>query len=233
MESLWRRLKYYGIGFGIGLLFVIFFFQNRGCSWLPDNRVKNSILDRVLVLPEADEIQMQKLGLTKKDLTFVLNDGKVLFDESVKVGNPKVYVVEKEFEGKGKIKFLYTLPDESFISEIHIVNSHSKNVKNSKIGTGELIYFPKDDDLVFPDSSANVTCQQSVLGLINPRDILKLIKKSGKIDFSKSHLNASPKPEHYLTFIDKKGREIGANVIWYKTKMNITNFVLPFESICK
>jgi hypothetical protein len=49
MESLWRRLKYYGIGFGIGLVFVIFFFQNRGCSWLPSNRVKNSILDRLVV----------------------------------------------------------------------------------------------------------------------------------------------------------------------------------------
>ncbi len=233
MESLWRRLKYYGIGFGFGLLFVIFFFQNRGCSWLPDNRVKNSILDRVLVLPEEDAVQMKKVGLTKNDLTLVLNDGKVLFDESIKKGNPKVYVVEKEFEGKGKLKFLYTLPDESFISEIHLFKQNSKNIKNTTKGMGELIYFPKDDDLVFPDSSANVTCQQSVLGLINPRDILKLIKKSGKIDFSKSYLKATPKPEHYLVFTDKKGREIGANVIWYKTKMNITHFVLPFESICK
>lgn len=233
MESLWRRLKYYGIGFGFGLLFVIFFFQNRGCSWLPDNRVKNSILDRVLVLPEEDAVEMKKVGLTKNDLTLVLNDGKVLFDESIKKGNPKVYVVEKEFEGKGKLKFLYTLPDESFISEIHLFKQNSKNIKNTTKGMGELIYFPKDDDLVFPDSSANVTCQQSVLGLINPRDILKLIKKSGKIDFSKSYLKATPKPEHYLVFTDKKGREIGANVIWYKTKMNITHFVLPFESICK
>ena len=233
MESLWRRLKYYGIGFGFGLLFVIFFFQNRGCSWLPDNRVKNSILDRVLVLPEEDAVQMKKVGLTKNDLTLVLNDGKVLFDESIKKGNPKVYVVEKEFEGKGKLKFLYTLPDESFISEIHLFKQNSKNIKNTTKGMGELIYFPKDDDLVFPDSSANVTCQQSVLGLINPRDILKLIKKSGKIDFSKSYLKATPKPEHYLVFTDKKGREIGANVIWYKTKMNIIHFVLPFESICK
>jgi hypothetical protein len=185
------------------------------------------------VLPEEDSVQMKKVGLTKNDLTLVLNDGKVLFDESIKKGNPKVYVVEKEFEGKGKLKFLYTLPDESFISEIHLFKQNSKNIKNTTKGMGELIYFPKDDDLVFPDSSANVTCQQSVLGLINPRDILKLIKKSGKIDFSKSYLKATPKPEHYLVFTDKKGREIGANVIWYKTKMNITHFVLPFESICK
>ena len=84
-----------------------------------------------------------------------------------------------------------------------------------------------------PVLEENVTCQQSVLQLINPRDILKLIKKSGKIDFSKSFLKANPKPEHYIVFTDKKGREIGSNVIWYKNKLNITNFVLPFKSICK
>ena len=96
MDSIFRRLKYYGIGFGVGLVFVVFFFQNRGCSWLPGNRVKNSILERVLVLPETEALQMKKFGLTKTDLTLILNDGEVLFEESKKEGNPKVYVVEKE-----------------------------------------------------------------------------------------------------------------------------------------
>jgi hypothetical protein len=233
MDSWLKRLKYYGIGFGLGLIFVIFFFQNRGCSWLPDNRVKNSILDRVLVLPEKDAVKMAELGLSEQELTQVLNDGDVLFEESVKEGNPKVYVVEKEFEGKGKIKFFYTLPDESFISEIHLTESSASQVKNTKNGTGKLISFPKDDDLVYPDSAANVTCQQSALQLINPRDILNLIKKTGRIDFSKSFLKSNPKPEHYIVFKDEKGREIGSNIIWYKNKLNITNFVLPFKSICK
>ncbi|MBI1837253.1 MAG: hypothetical protein HYR91_08320 [Flavobacteriia bacterium] len=233
MDSWMKRLKYYGIGFGMGLIFVVFFFQNRGCSWLPDNRVKNSILDRVLVLPEKDEVKMKSLGLTEKDLTLVLNDGKVVFDKSVKNRNPKVYLVEKEFEGKGKIKFFYTLPEESFISEIHLHEKNAFAIKNTKKGTGKLISFPKDDDLVFPDSAANVTCQQSVLKLINPRDVLKLYQKTGVIDFEKSHLNARPKAEHYLCFTDKQGRKIGSNVIWYKNKLNITSFVLPFKSICK
>ena len=212
MDSFFSRLKYYGIGFGIGLIFVIFFFQNRGCSWLPDNRVKNSILDRVLVLPESEAQQLKKFGLTKKDLTLVLNDGEVLFDESKKEGDPKVYVVEKEIPSHGKMKFFFSLAKESFISEIH---------------------FSKDDNLVFPDSSKNVTCQQDALGLINPKDILKYLKKSGKIDYSKSHLQATPKPEHFLVFTDEKGREIGANVIWYKNKLNITNFVIPFKNSCE
>ena len=132
MDSIFHRLKYYGIGFGVGLIFVIFFFQNRGCSWLPDNRVKNSILDRVLVLPESEAKQMNKFGLTKKDLTLVLNDGEVLFEESKKTGNPKVYVVEKEIPSKGKVKFFFTLANESFISEIHFTEKNVKKIKSEK-----------------------------------------------------------------------------------------------------
>ena len=233
MDSIFRRLKYYGFGFGIGLVFVIFFFQNRGCSWLPGNRVKNSILDRVLVLPDSEASQLKKFGLTKKELTEVLNDGEVLFEESKKTGNPKIYVIEKEIASKGKMKFFFTLPNESFISEIHFSQKNAKKSKSTKEGFGELIFFPADENLVYPDTNSRVTCQEDALGLINPKDILKLLKKSGKIDFSKSHLSASPKPEHYLLFTDKKGREIGSNVIWYKNKLNITSFVLPFENECK
>ena len=233
MDSIFSRLKYYGIGFGFGLIFVIFFFQNRGCTWLPDNRVKNSILDRVLVLPDSEAEQLSKFGITRKDLTLVLNDGKVIFDESKKEGNPKVYVVEKEILSKGKMKFYFTLAKESFISEIHFTKKNALKIKNSTSGFGELIHFPKDDNLIFPDSSSNVTCQQEALNLINPKDILKYLKKSGKIDFSKSHLLNSPKPEHHLVFTDNKGSKIGANVIWYKNKLNITNFVIPFKNDCK
>lgn len=233
MDSFFRRLKYYGIGFGAGLIFVIFFFQNRGCSWLPDNRVKNSILDRVLVLPENQSKELKKFGLTKKQLTLVLNDGKVLFNESKKQGNPKVYVVEKEIPTKGNMKFYFVLANESFIAEIHFTEKNSKNVKSSTKGLGDLIYFPMDDNLVFPDSSKLVTCQQEKLNLINPKEILKNLKKSGKIDFSKSNLMLTPKPEHCLIFTDKKGRKIPCNVIWYKNKLNITNFELPFQNECK
>ena len=232
MDSIFRRLKYYGIGFGVGLVFVVFFFQNRGCSWLPGNRVKNSILERVLVLPETEALQMKKFGLTKTDLTLILNDGEVLFEESKKEGNPKVYVVEKEINNKGKLKFFFTLADESFISEIHFSEKNANKIQNTKKGFGDLIYFPKDDDLVFPDSSAHVTCQQEELKLINSKEILRYLKKSGKIDYSKSNLSASPKPEHHLIFKNDKRQEIGCDVIWYKTKLNITNFSLPFKSKC-
>ena len=66
-SSFIRRLKYYGIGFGIGLIFVFIFFQNRGCSWLPGNRVKNTVLERVMVVNDETAKAFAKKGLTKKD----------------------------------------------------------------------------------------------------------------------------------------------------------------------
>lgn len=226
-------MKYYGIGFSIGLIFVIFFFQNRGCSWLPGNRVKNSFLDRIIVLPEDQQEKLKSLGLTNADVIHVLNDGDVDFGSSIKQGDLKVYTLEKEFENKGNVRFFFTLPKESFISEVHLSESKASQVKNTESGIGHILNFPNDDNLIFVDTSDRVVCQQSELGLINPIDILKMIKKSGKVDFSKTNYNSRPKAEQYLSFKDKKGRNIGVNAVWYKNKINITSFDIDFETKCK
>lgn len=84
MDKLLRRLKFYGIGFGLGLIFIFFFFQNRGCSWLPGNRVKNAILDRVLVVSDEVRSEMNTLKLSDSLLIQALNDGDILFSESDK-----------------------------------------------------------------------------------------------------------------------------------------------------
>lgn len=232
MDSFWRRLKYYGFGFGIGLLFVFIFFQNRGCSWLPANRVKNSFLERVIVLPDDQLAKMKMHNLTEKDIVNVLNDGDVNFEKSIKEGSTKVYLLEKEFDNKGMIRFYFTLPSESFISEVRLTKPAAKK-KNTTIGFGDIIHFPKDNNLVFVDSSKYVTCQQDVLGLISPREIFKLMQKSGRVDFSKTKYGVRPKPEHYIEFVDQKNRTIGSRSIWYKNKINITSFELSFENDCK
>ena len=152
MSSFFRRLKYYGIGFGIGLFFVFFFFQNRGCSWLPANRVKNSFLDRVIVLPDAEAKKLKANQLNKQDVIEVLNDGEVVFDKSKKEGDTKVYLLEKNFPGKGKVSFFFTLPKESYFTEVHftakaaqqVSHKMAYKVKNTEVGVGEILHFPKD-----------------------------------------------------------------------------------------
>ena len=226
MNTIWRRLKYYGIGFGLGLIFLIFFFQNRGCTWLPSNRVKNTILDRVIVVSEKTKQDMEGLNLSSEDIIQVLNDGDVEFKKSDKNSDDKVYLIEKE--GRS---YLFTLPKESYIAELFI-GKDAFNVKTSEVGRGKIIHLPNDENMVYPDSTRYVTCQQEELGLTDSKAIYKLIKETGEIDFGKTNLSVKPKPEHYMYFV-KEGDTIGFEAIWYKNKINITSFDLPFENPCK
>lgn len=225
MSAFVRRLKYYGIGFGMGLVFIFFFFQNRGCSWLPSNRVKNAILDRLIVISDSTDLILKEKGLSIDDIILALNEGDVEFDESDKDNQSKMYIIEQD-----EVKYAFTLPYESFISEVQI-REKKRAIKPTKSGFGNILHYPNDDYLVYPDSTRLVTCQQEALGLIEPKKILKLIKKTGRFDFEKSNLKQRPKPEHFLTF-ESKGETIGAKVIWYKNKLNVTSFVSPKTENC-
>lgn len=220
-----RRLKYYGFGFGLGLIFVFFFFQNRGCAWLPGNRVKNSILDRLVVVSDRTAADLKDQGISNAFILELLNDGDVLFDQSKKEGDSKVYVIEKD----GK-KISFTLPYESFLTEVKI-GGNAKKMKTSNSGEGSIIHFPNDSTLIYPDSTALMTCQLEVLDFINSKEILKALKASGKVDFSKCNLATRPKPEHYLTLM-KGDDKIGMKTIWYKNKLNVTFFDIPFDTNC-
>jgi len=226
MSTFTKRLKYYGIGFGIGMIFVFFFFQNRGCSWLPSNRVKNAILDRLIVISDSTNAVFKSKGLSKQDIVNALNEGDVQFDESDKDNKSKMYIIEQN-----NVKFAFSLPYESFISEVQL-REKNKAISPTKKGLGKILHYPNDEHLVFPDSSRVVTCQQEALGLIEPKKILKLIKETGRFDFEKSNLKRTPKPEHYLTF-ESENEIVGAKIIWYKNKLNITSFVSPKTENCK
>lgn len=221
-----RRLKYYGMGFGLGIVFVFFFFQNRGCSWLPGNRVKNNILDRLIVVSEGTSSVMKEKGIDEEVLIQVLNDGDVIFGESDKNKESKVYKIEKD-----GINYCFSLPYESFISELQLTDD-AFSVKNSTEGIGEIVHYPADSTLVYVDSTRILRCQQSELGFGNTVDLLKSIKASGKIDFSKTDFETRPKAQHHV-FFEQKGDTIGTEMIWYKNKLNITSFYLPYDTNCK
>lgn len=220
-----RRLKYYGIGFGLGLVFVFFFFQNRGCSWLPGNRVKNTILDRMMVVSDETAKTFEAKGVTKEDAIAALNEGDVLFGESNKSGESKVYVIEH----KGK-KFLYTLPFESFLTEVRL-GGNAMKTKTSKEGVGTIWRYPVDKDLIYLDSSAVVKCQMNQLQLENARAVFDKIKESGKVDFQRTDLSVRPKPEHYIVF-RHDSMNVVAKTIWYKDKLEVLSFDFPSEVKC-
>lgn len=233
MDNFFKRLKYYGIGFGIGLVFVVFFFGNRGCAWYPANRVKNTIFNKIIVISDNQLDNIKKIGLTKKELIVSINAGDVNFKKSKKNNRSKVYHFDCKANNGKKFQCNVTLNDDSFISEVQIGNENGFKVQNSKKGLGNFIYFPKEKDFVFMDTTDLIFCQQEAMKLMNENKIFNQIKKTGKLNFEKSNLEIQPKPEHWIQFRDKKNRLIEANAIWYKEKIQINRFVLPFLVDCK
>ncbi|MFM7387568.1 MAG: hypothetical protein ACKO5L_05360 [Bacteroidota bacterium] len=91
MENLWRRLKYYGIGFGIGLIFVVVLCRQKGCSWTPGNRVKSALLERIVFVDSADLGFLRSHAIEAKELKRFIESATVSFMDSKRHGNEKIY----------------------------------------------------------------------------------------------------------------------------------------------
>ncbi len=224
MKSFWRRLKYYGLGFGLGIIFVIFFFDNRGCSWMPSSRVKNTILGRILVVADKDKVAYDKLKLSDQEIVEFLNDGDVNIGGSHTQGNPKVYEITKEIRGK-EIKLWFTLPNEAFISEVIIPKGSIEAVENTKVGVGRMIRFPLVDNIVFlKEDDQNFNKEKEKFKLTDSKKIMKYLKKTGYIDFEHSKLTAKPYPIQKILFTTPTNVTVHASSYWFEEHVTIEGF---------
>lgn len=214
-SKLSARLLYYFTGFGIGLIFVIFFFQNRGCSWTPNNRVKQAIVDRVVVINDDFKNEMTKRGITEKMIKSVIEKGEIDFKNSQKEGKPKVYNLYDD-----KLKLNFSLPENSFISEVSIGYGKVHGVKNSTKGKAKLFLFPNDNKLIYVDSITTGSPDYIQIGSPSNLILLKALKKDGEIDFEQTNFTTVPNANHYLT-CTVNGYKIGMKTFWYKDKINI------------
>lgn len=99
MKGFGRRLRYYLIGLGMGLVFVFLIFGNRGCSWLPDNRVKNMVAEKDILYGDSIRALMSCLEISNTDIYALLKDeGDVIYDKSNTQSDPKEYFIEGEDE---------------------------------------------------------------------------------------------------------------------------------------
>lgn len=231
MKNFLRRLKFYGIGFGIGLLFVFFFFRNRGCTWLPSNRVKNSILGRVLVVSDEQRAKLNAAGIGNDDLIGFLNDGDVDFGASNKQGNPQVYTITRKLGGK-EVRLWFTLPKDAYISEVLWPKGSVFQANSTKEGMGDMVHFPNVEKYVYLDTNSRLTCQQDKLGLISVKDVQERLVKTGKIDFGRSNLKSTPYPKQYILFRSAKGIAIETETHWYQEHIQIDEFILKDSIGC-
>ena len=91
-----NRLKYFSVGFSIGILFVIFLFKDREFkwSWLPGNRVTNFILDHPIKINSDFNTGINLNGDFSNQIFNTLINGDVNFSKSDTEGSIKKYIIE-------------------------------------------------------------------------------------------------------------------------------------------
>lgn len=106
-----RRLFYYLIGVGIGLLFVFFVFGNRGCSWLPQNKVKETINHKILISTSKK--------VSSKNFKQTFEVSAVNFEKSNKNSDFKTYLFETPKADGKTSSFYVSFSSDSYCAIVH------------------------------------------------------------------------------------------------------------------
>lgn len=235
MKNILRRFQYYAVGFIIGLIFVVFFFQNRGCSWLPSNRVKNTLLDKVLILPDSEVEKIAAKNLNHDDLITILEEGDINFRASLKDQSifPKAYVFEKKLNGEF-YRIQFSIYEDSYMGIIHLLDDTLSPQRHTQLsGYGSFIRIPRDTSLVFFDKSDYTSCKSSKLTIKDKDQITQQLASSGRVNFTKSNL-LLPKAEHHITYEENDSTLIQAKTIWFESRITFKDFFwdesLPCEN---
>lgn len=169
MNKFKNRLKYYLIGFGLGLVFMFFIFGNRACSWLPENRVKNMIAEKDILIGDSVQYLMNCEKVTNDDIYRLLNDdGDVNFEQSKTSGSPKIYVIEGK-KDKKDISITYALHDSTsevlgftYLNSVCSTELSNRNKKVVPVPEFEIISIIDSKEMRILDKAA---CQLSCYGL--------------------------------------------------------------------
>lgn len=201
MDRFKTRLKYYIVGFLIGLVIMFMIFGNRGCSWLPGNRVKNMIAEKEILIGDSLHEVMTCAGVTNADIYALLNDaGDVNLSESVTDQYPKKYLIEGE-KGEHAFSVTYALYDS--ISEV--INFSYEAQKNcTSLLSNKLkhpVPIPDEDVRIIIESHElrilNLAeCQMGCLGLTE-KEIMEF-HKTGNFDVTRSRPRLNPNPEYVM-----------------------------------
>ena len=99
MDKLKNRIKYYLVGLLMGVIVVYFIFGNRGCAWLPGNRVKNMVGEKEIIAGDSIVAMMNKMDIDNDDVYDLLKtNGNVEFSLSITDSTPKVYHIKNDVQ---------------------------------------------------------------------------------------------------------------------------------------
>jgi len=193
MNSIWRRLLYYGIGLLIGLLFVTFFFGNRGCSWLPENRIKSSIFSQVLVVDTTAFVE----GFTDSMYVVTIVEADVNLGLSLRQGEPKAYYFANKKKGNKARFFQVTFETDGVVGIVKTIPEDQK----ARIQTGNywypIIHVPGDSNFIsfFEDVQAKVDYFK-----LNRQQIHNALKSTGVAETQHFDFDPDKRKIHRMTF---------------------------------
>ncbi|RFC53828.1 hypothetical protein [Brumimicrobium aurantiacum] len=222
MKGIWKRLRYYLIGFLIGTIFVSILFGDRGCSWTPTNRVKNSIQDKIIVFPEDEIPTINAMGLNQTNIYRFLVNADVDFSNSLKDSYPKVYIVENHDSIAQRLQF--SLYEDSYLTVVHTLKEEEKPQRYEQLeGWGEMVRLPKDSALVFIDKSNYTQCKARRLATTDQQEIIQQMKHTGRVNFSESDLMLT-KAVQQIQFYQNDTLEVNAKTIWFESRITFKDF---------
>ncbi|MES2629414.1 MAG: hypothetical protein V4616_10650 [Bacteroidota bacterium] len=109
-----KRFRSYLIGFGLGILIVIFIFRDRAnlfTAWLPENRVLIEIYQDSLVASAKSDCQLKCLGKSVENIREGLKDNtSVEFRNSRTQQNPRIYCLVQTINDE-PVPMMVTLRD--------------------------------------------------------------------------------------------------------------------------
>jgi len=224
MDNFWRRLKYYGIGFGIGLIFVIVLFRQKGCSWTPGNRVKSAILERIVFVDSTDIDFLNKHKIKAKDLQTFLENATVSFTESKRHGNEKIY----HFNGNlGKLKSfncLIAYREKSVVVDADFKHQDPKKYQRLS-GIAKPLLFKKKNwfsgKLALVDTPGMRSNEA-------PEKFTNLFLKSGTLDAGKTTFDSNAPCTYFKwsALNNPKGKTYLLKTKWYQEKIEIIDVTI-------
>jgi hypothetical protein len=200
MNKFKTRLKYFLIGFSLGLVFIFFIFGNRACAWLPENRVKNMLAEKEILVGDSVKFLMDCQKVTNDDVYRLLNEeGDVDFQRSITDTDPKIYLFQGK-KDKKDITITYALGDSTtevigfefklFNCISNLSNEH-KNVVS--VPEFEIISLIEEQEIRILDKAA---CQFEAYGL-KKTDVLTFHTHATNI-IEKSEPRLKPNPSYWL-----------------------------------
>lgn len=180
----WQRLRYYMIGVGLGLLVTFFFFRNRGCGWLPQNRVLDRLESSVILRTDSMACVLQRCNaISDEDVFHLLREGDVVFSEGRVDVYPKEYVVASNRKADGSpYKLRFALYDTTSLI-LGVENPASCTCKDFADTALHILSMPeKMLKEMFLNKEFTITtegkCMMDCIG-VSAEDVVDLIQKGG------------------------------------------------------